>query len=437
MRIAFIHQPINTISPADRNGSIEILTYEMARHLACCHDVVVYAKKGRHQKEFEFDQGVHYQRVSTFFDEWHNYLQYAIDRIEKLFGVSSVSQSIRRALLFRNVKRPLFSSRWYYFSYAYKVARKLRKEKFDVVHIHTFSQFVPIVRAFNPKTKIVLHMHCEWLTQLDYKMIESRLKETDLIIGVSDYITEKIRRRFPQFSKRCQTVYNAADVNIFANENRQVAPKKNWTKQVLFVGRVSPEKGVHVLLEAFQIVLSKYSQVQLKIAGPQGSLPIEYLITLSNDSKEKNLIKFYSKNYISYLKNQLSPNEANHVSFLGVIPHRLLPNLYKTADLCVIPSVCNEPGAMPVTEAMAAGVPIIATKSGGIPEMIENGQTGLLVERGDALTMAAAIIRLLFDEKLSESLRKAGREQALKSFSWEKATKRLLHLYRILYTNED
>lgn len=58
-------------------------------------------------------------------------------------------------------------------------------------------EWVPIVRRCYPPAKIVLHMHCEWLTQLDQSMIDRRLGLTDMIIGCSEYVTQKIRRRFP------------------------------------------------------------------------------------------------------------------------------------------------------------------------------------------------------------------------------------------------
>jgi glycosyltransferase involved in cell wall biosynthesis len=432
MRIAFVHQPINTISPTNRSGSVEIITYEIARRLAENCEVIMYAKKGRYQKEFEYDKGVQYRRVSTTFDEWYNYFSYAVDKTDGLSGLNGLNRNFRRALFFRNAKRPFFASRWYYYNYALQVARDLRKEKCDIVHIQTFSQFVPIIRAFNPKTKIVLHMHCEWLTQLDYEMIESRLRYADLIIGVSDYITEKIRYCFPQFAKRCQTLYNAVDINTFANKNHQSVLNKNGSKQLTFVGRVSPEKGVHVLLDAFQQILKQHPHVQLKIVGPQYSLPIEYLIALSDDSKEKDLKRFYSSNYLVYLKNQLSSSEASHVSFVGVVPHRLIPNLYKSTDVCVVPSVCNEPLGMPVIEAIAAGIPVVATRAGGIPEIVADCKTALLVERGNASALAEAISCLLLDEKLRKSIAKAGRERAT-DFSWDKTVKRLLQLYKTMF----
>jgi glycosyltransferase involved in cell wall biosynthesis len=436
MKIAFMHQPVGIMSPTNVSSSVEVITYELARHLSKNNDVIVYAKKSRHQKELEYYQGVKYHRISVPLDEWHTIVSFALSRLERL-GAHALSRAIRKFFFFRNIKRPLNASRWYYFAYAMKVARDLRKEKCDIVHIQTFSQFAPIIRAFNPKIKIVLHMHCEWLTQFDFEMIEDRLRYIDLIIGVSEYITKKIRRRFPHFANRCQTLYNAASINSFGNENHQSTHNRNDVKQLLFVGRVSPEKGVHVILEAFQKVLKQHPNVQLKIVGQEGALPIEYLIALSDDSKEKDLIRFYRGNYLSFLKNQLSSSEASQVSFLGVVPYRLLPKIYRDAHVCVVPSVCDEPGAVPVFEARAMGCPLIATRSGGTPEVVVDERTGLLVERGNASALAEAILRLLSDEELRESIAEAGREQIMKFYSWDKCATKLLHLYKTICSAED
>lgn len=414
MKIAFLHQPIGIISPAYQEGSIEIWTYEVARRLSRHHEVIVYAKKGRNQKEFEYYERVQYRRMPVVADQKFAYLQPIIDK---------------RLLKFRNFRRPLFASSLYYLTYALKVAEDLKSEKCDVVHIHNFSQYAPIIKALNPKIKIALHMQCEWLTQLDRTMIGKRLKDVDLIIGCSEYVTEKIRRCFPQFSERCKTVPNGVDVNSFVNKNKYATPNKNRIKQLLFVGRISPEKGVHVLLDAFKQVVEHYPQVELKLIGGQGSLPFEFNVALSDDPKVKDLASFYDGNYVSHLRRKLSANVAGHVIFIGLVPHQQLINYYRDADVFVFPSVWNEPFGMPIVEAMAAGIPVVATKSGGIAEIVKDGENGLLVERGDASSLAKAILLLLSNEDLRKSMGEAGRKRAVKLFSWEKVVKSLLHLY--------
>jgi glycosyltransferase involved in cell wall biosynthesis len=422
MKVAFLHQPICTISPTNLNSSVEIITYEMAHHLAKNCDVIVYARRGRHEKEFEYYQGVQYRRVSTFADE-------------KLDNIASGIE--KRLLRFYNFRRPVFASQLYYLTYALRVARDLRSEKCDVVHIHNFSQFVPIIRALNPKIKIVLHMHCDWLTELDRAMIENRLRETDLVLGVSNYISERIRRKFPQFSNRCRTLYNGVDVSTFKNSSHGSALKKNGFKQLLFVGRVSPEKGVHVLLEAFETVLKQHPQVQLKLVGQLFQLPLALLVSLSRDPKETDLKRFYGCNYLSYLQAHISRDEACCVSFAGAVPHRLLANFYRDADVCVVPSVCNEPCGMPILESMATGVPVIATIGGGTSELIIDGETGLLVERDDASALAEAILRLLSDEELRKSMGKNARKRAVELYSWEVIVENLLNQYRKICNRTD
>jgi glycosyltransferase involved in cell wall biosynthesis len=153
---------------------------------------------------------------------------------------------------------------------------------------------------------------------------------------------------------------------------------------------------------------------------------------LSRDPKEIDLKRFYTCNYLSYLQENLSQNEACRVSFAGTVPHKLLNSFYNNADICVVPSVCNEPCGVPILEAMATGIPVIATRSGGTPELIIDGETGLLVERDDASALAKAILRLLSDEELRKSMGKAARKRAVELFSWEKISRDLLVQYENL-----
>jgi glycosyltransferase involved in cell wall biosynthesis len=423
MKIAFVQQPISPVSTKSQEGSLEIWIYEMARRMAKHHDVVVYAKKVKPDKEFELHEGVKYRRIKP-------------NIVDECFARNSGQIDRLFWSVFLKSKRPLFVSHLYYFIYALHVAKFLKYEKCDVVHLHNFPQFIPIIRAFNPKIKIVLEMHCEWLAQLNRKIIESRLKKTDLIVGVSEYITDEIRRRFPKFAPRCKTLINGVDIGFFANDNRHHNSDKENVKQLLFVGRVSPEKGVHVLLDAFQMVFECYPRVHLTIVGSEASLPVEFLVELNEDPLTKELERFYDVNYMSYLESKFSPELASHVTFTGSIPHRLLKDYYRTADVVVLPSVCNEPCALPLFEAMAASVPVVASRGGGTPEVIVDGKTGLLVERGDASALAEAVLSLISNDALNKSMGEAGRKRAVELFSWEQTTQNLCELYENIYPGD-
>lgn len=275
MKVAFVSQPWEFPLRDSQLGSIPTWTYEVARRLARNCDVIVYSRRGLSRQKIEVDQKIHYRSL----------LAWGFIKFINLFTK------------FDDVKRPLFASSLYNLMYALQVAKDLRQQQCDIVHIHNFSQFAPIIRAFNPKIKIVLHMHCEWLTQLDSTMIAERLCQVDLIVGCTEYITNKIRLKFPQFASRCQTIYNG--VNIAPSEqNDNITTNKAINKRLLFVGRISPEKGVHILLDAFQKVAWHYPEVQLEIIGPEAVAPLEYIVALSDEDKVKDLAVFYSESYL-------------------------------------------------------------------------------------------------------------------------------------------
>ena len=416
MKIAFVAQPIDPVLPP-RQNSIGIWIYEVARRIASHHDVRVYLRgtgaRGRRRQRVA---GVDYRYVPLGFDG--RLLPY-LKRFPWPFGP----------------KRPLFASALYYLKYILHIAMDLRKEQCDIVHVHNFSQFIPIIKKFNPKVKTVLHMHCEWLTQLDRNMIERRLRHADLVVSCSNYITQKIRSAFPIFATRCRTIYNGVDVSTFfpgKKENANIAD--NSRKRLLFIGRISPEKGVHILLEAFQKILKRYPKAHLQLIGPQRPVPLEYVVALSDDQMVLGLASFYSNGYLSYLDKQLSSELGNRVTFTKYIPHSHLNKYYRDSDIFVFSSVWNEPFGMPIIEAMASGLPVVATRGGGIPEIVEDGKTGFLVERGDSKGLSKSILTLLQDRQLAKSISKAGSRRVLESFSWEQISECLISEYdRLVY----
>lgn len=415
MKIAFVSQPLDGSYPPPRN-SLAILTYEIARRLARSNDVSVFTTGGHFSHAKTYAQGVCYLHIPIAYDIL----------LQRLFG---------KAGKFRNVKHPFFASGLYYLGYIFQIAKAIKRENFDIVHMHSFSQFVPVIRYFNPNIKIVLHMHCEWLTQLDQIMIERRLKELNLIVSCSEYITEKIRKRFPVFADISHTIYNGVDVDHFKAENDNGHTNRNGTHRLLFVGRVSPEKGVHVLLKAIGKVVRQYPQVHLDIIGGQKQLPFEYLIALSNDKKVTELSSFYDgaslHSYSKYIQDTINSwGLTKNVSCIASIPHSQLSRYYQEADAFIFPSVWDEPFGMPPVEAMSFGVPVVATRSGGIVETVEDGKTGLLTEPGDSDALAGAILRLLDNDNLRKTMGQAGRKRVMKFFSWDRITEDLLVLYK-------
>lgn len=117
--------------------------------------------------------------------------------------------------------------------------------------------------------------------------------------------------------------------------------------------------------------------------------------------------------------------------FPGAVSAEVLRSLYQCAEMLVYPSL-HEGFGLPVVEAMACGIPVVGTHSGGVEETIEDEKTGLLVERGNATQLADAMVSLLGDASRRESMGRAGRARAAELFSWDRVARELANLYESL-----
>jgi len=427
-KIAFVNQAWDSISPPVSAESIPIWTYETAKRLAKDCDVVIYARRDKNQAAVETYEGIEYRRVS-------------VSGSKICSGTAKIISKLYASFRY-------LSSRLYYFPYALRVALDLQQQQCNIVHIHNFSQFVPIIKAFNPQIKIVLHMHCEWATQFEPAVIGPRLAQTDLAIGCSDYITNKIKAQFPKAAARCRTVYNGVDISQFAaaqstsaqsiapqelvSQNAlQIALNAQSSPNLLFVGRVSPEKGLHTLVDAFCKVAPQFPAARLFIVGAQQQISSEFIVNLSDDPLVQNLAIYDEVSYLDSLKAQLPPDIADRVIFTGQISHLLLQDYFQRADVLINPSV-SEAFGMSLVEAMATGTPTICTDVGGMSEIVQHDETGLVVPPAQPAAMANAIVQLLSNKPLREQMGEAGRARAVDMFSWQAIATSLQHQYSLL-----
>jgi len=406
MKIAFVHQPLGAIiDPGQHADSLTILVYELARRVASSCEVVVYSLRGAHQPEVETREGVHYRRLS---------LQGERDPMLPF---------LRRFSLLRDARHPLFASHWFHRLYIDRIARDLQQQNCDVVCVETFPQFPAAIRKLNPASRVALHVHCEWLNQLDRDMISKQMEPVDLILGCSDYITQKARAALPEHANRCRTLMNGCDVERF----RSIQPTGRGAKRLLFVNRVSPEKGAHVLIEAFRLIADRYPDAELDIVGPEWVPDRSFTVALSEQQRVRALSRFEGKSYLAALKEAVPAALAKRVRFPGLVPHEQLHDYYANACALIYPSVWDEPFGLPIIEAMAAGVPVIASLTGGIPEIVDHAKTGLLVGPDNPRELAGAISLLFEQVELCERMAKAVRQRAASYFSWDRMAKEFLN----------
>lgn len=415
MKIGVICQPFDDCTPPVPNGSIALLTWELARRLKASHDVIVCAPLLGQPLARERVEGVWFERVSLGPD------RRLLDRPRKLNGPLSESRKDTHSILYC----PL---------YALRCAARLRAAGCQLIHIHNFSQFVPIARLLNPRAKIVLHMNCDWLNQFESRLIDRRLRHADAIIGCAQFITDHVKLRF-RHAERCVTVYNGANIFEFGNRSGLLTTQDD-RKRFIFIGRVSPEKGVHVLIEAFKGLLRYHPDATLNIVGGVHIPPLSFIVEPSDNPSVKNLARFYNIDYLKYLRQQLNDIPEYCIRFNGFVEHSQLAALLHQADVFVQPSIWGEPFPLSVIEAMAAGLPVVSSSVGGLPESVIDGETGLLVEPDNSEALANAMLTLIANRELAQRMGDVGAARAKGRFSWESVIVSLNSLYRALALGE-
>ena len=207
-------------------------------------------------------------------------------------------------------------------------------------------------------------------------------------------------------------VPNGVDVDRFADpgagavrevQSRYVDP---GGPLVLFVGTVMPRKGVLELVEAFATVA-------------EATEPAPRLVVAGDDELDPA--------YVDRVEKRIQASGLGSlVDVAGFVPEGVLPALYGAADAVVVPSL-EEGFGMTAIEAMAAGTPVVGTRVGGLPELIEEGRTGYLVEPGNPDALADALCRLL-DGGLAAGHEEATRATA-REFSWPSVAERVCAVY--------
>jgi Glycosyl transferases group 1 len=205
------------------------------------------------------------------------------------------------------------------------------------------------------------------------------------------------------------------------------------------------------LLEAFKIVVKRYPNVYLDLVGPEGNYALQDTFDIRDGAMRKSVAPYYAFRPMSLLKSKLFPSSpkrgsyksslqammptevAERVTFHGLVRYRAqLIEHYYAGDIFVLPSICNDSFGIPVVEAMAAGSPVVASRSGGVVETVKDRDTGFIVEKGDPQQLADMLIRLLEDDELREKMGRAGRERALAKFTWDTVAETMLSRYRSL-----
>jgi glycosyltransferase involved in cell wall biosynthesis len=423
-RIAIVGHPWENVV-ARSASSMVIIAYQLARHLPPHWRLTLYGRLRPGQRRRETDgEYIEIKRFSV------RHRPHAL--LEALLGI--LACYTKRRLNYH-------MSYFYHTFYTLRVALSIRASKYDIVIVNNFPQFASIIKLFNPSATICLSMHCEWLSQYATMGAERRLRGLDLIIGCSEYITDAIRKCYPAIAARCHTVYDGVDTNRFCPTSESSA-RNEGTERLLYVGRLVPEKGIHVLIRAFKILVESRPTLRLDLVGATNTGRYLYLCPDLKDPAIANLVHaFYGDRLSEMVRRQLTQGSHiylddlltlaggdERIVFHGAVSHEETIDLYRRATMLVFPSIWQEPSGFPTFEAQACGKPVVSTFSGGIPEYVENGHTGILVERGEAHELALAIAQVLDNPDLAGAMGEAGRRRAVGHFSLDVMSRDLFHL---------
>lgn len=407
MKIAQVYPHCSIRFPGPELGdALAIVNYELGRRLARRHEVVGYPRWSPGEALEEQQEGVTWHRVPQRLDR-------ALNTLKVLDG------SVFTA------RRPFRLSRWYYAPYGTHVARETRARGAELIHVHSVSNLLPGLARANPGVPLVLHVHDHLLSDYDAELVQQRLACAALVLGCSGFVIRTLRASFPALADRFQTLYNGVDARFLA-----LRAQPAGSSRILYVGRLCPEKGFHVLLQALRLIADEPSG-SLDAIGPVELSPRQYVDPFGTDPLFDDLARYYAqpRAFARRVVDEARALGTERVRLHGPLPNSQVSACYEQAGIFVFPSLWHEPFGIPVIEAMAAGLPVIATRGGALPEVIIDGETGILVERGDAAGLAQALRLLLRDPQLRARMGAAGRERVQRLFTWDRAVNELERLY--------
>jgi glycosyltransferase involved in cell wall biosynthesis len=299
---------------------------------------------------------------------------------------------------------------WRYFLPLY--LRSLRRSV-DIMHVHDN----PFLLASPRAARRILHFHTPISSRVNEAFVSSTLR-ADHVICNSEHIRNDFLKVVPYSRSQTSVVHNAVDFKMIEGGNATLKTRlviQEDTSVLLFVGQLSREKGlIHLIHSLHEID----HNIALVVAGGSD------LWQTINDPVNRT-----SAGMSDYEMAVRKAAEGLPVYFLGTVPTNELKHVYWLADIFICPSEWPEPFGMVNVEAMAAGKPVVASRTGGIPEIVVDGVTGLLVEPANPSSLAQAINKLLSDQSLREAMGKAGYERACNHFSWERVLEEIQMVY--------
>lgn len=316
--------------------------------------------------------------------------RYFFEKYEKLAGNGGILPTLKSNKLY------YFIVPFFLISEIVTTIRLVNKLKPDIIHAHWIipQGLAAYLNFLINKTPYVITSHGSDLHSLGFNFVKKIiLNHAKKITVVSRYLKDEVGKIDTKLLLKTEVIPMGVDTKQFSSNKYSVNIKNKYNsngKIVLYVGRLSPEKGVKYLIDAMPLILNKMPKTKLLIIG-NGPIKQE----LENQVKKLNL--------------------ESKIIFLGAVEHNKLPPYFATADIFVLPSI-KEGFGLTVIEALASACPVISTGVGGIKDIVP--PTNLIKEKS-----AESI-----SKKVIETLKKNKTDTLIKtSFNWTEISKKYIN----------
>ena len=268
-------------------------------------------------------------------------------------------------------------------------------EKYDVILVENSPMhIIPLSKLF--KDNLYLHMHNDFIKPKSKKS-RAILKKCKKVIAVSDYIAHKIRSVADY--NNVETVINGIKTEAFDKtyDNREELKNKYNIRQndfvFMYTGRVTRDKGVLELLNAFKDMTEKYDDIKLLVVGS----------SFFNNGKKNKYIKSLEK---------IADSIKDKVVFTGYIKHDELYKIYSIADVQVVPSKFEDPCPLSVIEGVVSGKPLIVSNCGGIPKLVNKNNAEFVENNAEFVkNLQKAMMYMYNNEERMRNMSEYSKEQ--------------------------
>lgn len=310
---------------------------------------------------------------------------------------------------FRRVK--LIGTILYYLAIWFRMARLIKEEGIDILHIHSLDPDAVSGRFVRNIPKVETEHSSRFLRDMETgkSLVLNKwlMNSADFVIGTSQELVEAVIKLGINKDKT-RFISNGVDAGRFHPGVGGVGIKDKYGVKpgepvILCSRRLEPKNGVGYLIESIPRVIE---------ASPDA----RFLVVGDGNEGEK------LRQRVSELK------ISNEVIFTGRVANSEMPAYYAISDIVVLPSLM-EATSIAGLEAMATGKPLVATNIGGIPQIVDDGKTGILVPAGDSEKLAQGMISLLKDDTKRRTMGIAARKKVEADFSWDIIAQETLGLY--------